>query len=102
MVEFGIYEGKKDLLDLGVKTSLDKIYIANHQRAILDMLYDYLTEVGIIAEIDNASFEYLKNKKSAVEMLNKSELILKYLNKEQITVYYEWLKKEKERFVLWN
>jgi len=91
---YGIYEGKVYLKNIGIKTQLKNIYIANHIRAVLDMLYDYIVNVGIIFEIDDASNEYIVDKKSINEMLNKSRLIVKYLNDNQLKIFDEWYNSE--------
>jgi hypothetical protein len=92
--DLGIYEGKKYLLNKGINTDLENVFIADHVRAILDMLYKYLIKFGIIFEIDNASIEYIGSKDKQLIMLEKSKLILPYLNGSQVKEYENWYKSE--------
>ena len=94
--KYGIYSGKKYIENKGIKTDVDSIYIANHQRAILDMVYIYLNELGMIWEVENASLQYLADKNSIREMLEKSELIKKHLNNLQLNEYTIWFENEKK------
>jgi hypothetical protein len=97
--DYGIYEAKKEITKKHIKTGLGKVYIANHIRAILDMLYDMIHTVGIISEIDNASMDYLGGSTSRDELLMRSKLMEKCLNWEELEVYKEWYEHEKTVFL---
>ena len=92
--DYGIYDGKEELQNIGLKIEYNPVYIADHNRAILDMLYDYVVNVGIIFEIDNASNEFLGDRENINEMLKMSKLIEKYLNEKQLYIYNMWYDNE--------
>jgi hypothetical protein len=94
--EYGIYEGKKYIENMGIKTEMEKVYIANHKRAILDIVYICLKEAGMNLEVENASLKYLADKESINEMLEKSEMIKKYLKRNQLNEYNIWFENEKK------
>ena len=94
--EYGIYEGREYIENLGIKCFDDNIYIANHKRAILDMLYMYLKEFGMIWEIEDASWQFIANIENIKEMLEMSKKIINYLSEKQLIEYYAWYENEKK------
>jgi len=92
--DYGVYDGREELQNIGIKIMYNSVYIANHNRAILDMLYDYVVNVGIIFEIDNASNEYLGDRENIIEMLKMSKMIVKYLNEKQLHIFNMWYNNE--------
>jgi hypothetical protein len=93
--DYGIYEGKRYLLNKKIQVESENVFVANHIRAVLDMVYKGIKKYGMIWEVDNASVEYLGNEASKQEMLGASKEILPFLNKKELSVYKKWYKHEK-------
>jgi len=94
---YGIYEGKGLLLkENNIITNYKNIYIANHRRAVLDLLYYYIKKYKVIWEVGEAAEEYILDNKKIIEMLDKSKYVVKYLNNDELFIYNKWyLKQEK-------
>jgi hypothetical protein len=91
---YGVYEGKKLLVGKTIKTREDKIFVASHIRAVLDLLYYYIKNYKRIWEIDEAAKDYIFNKNKIEEMLKMAKKIESYLDNEEIEEYKKWYKKQ--------
>lgn len=75
--DWGVYEGKDRLLkkDLKIKERITEVYIANHFRAILDLLYRDLRRFDRADTLFFASTDWLDTEEQKELLLSKAELL---------------------------
>lgn len=74
----GIYEGLGNLLQRGLELpdGMTEAYVANHTRAILDMLYGTLHRHGKIYNLIGAATDWLDTLEQGAFLLDQAELLL--------------------------
>jgi hypothetical protein len=93
--DYGIYEGKNMLIEKkNIKTDVEYLYIANHIRAVLDLLYYYLSEHKVVWEVGEAAKDFIRDKNKIIEMLKLSKKLELYLNNEKLDQYKRWYIKQ--------
>ena len=72
---WGVYEGRDRLLTMGlaVPPEAREVYLANHTRAILDLLYRSLTRWGRVLNLTGAATDWLDTYEQGVFLLKQSE-----------------------------
>lgn len=72
---WGVYEGKDRLLAMGlaVPSETREVYLANHTRAILDLLYRSLTRWGRVLNLTGAATDWLDTYEQGVFLLEQAE-----------------------------
>lgn len=70
---YGIYQGRQRLESMGlVLPQTGEVYLANHTRAILDLLYRSLTRWGRILNLTGASTDWLDTYDQGVFLLEQA------------------------------
>lgn len=72
---WGVYEGKDRLLAMGlaVPSQAREIYLANHTRAILDLLYRSLNRWGRVLNLTGAATDWLDTYEQGAFLLEQAE-----------------------------
>ena len=76
--DLGIYEGRDRLVAQGlvdIPASMQRVYIANHSRAILDLLYRSLNRWGRILNLTGATTDCLDTKEQDERLLEQATLL---------------------------
>ena len=73
----GIYEGKDRLVAQGldIPASMQRVYIANHSRAILDLLYRSLNRWGRVLNLTGATTDWLDTREQGERLLEQATLL---------------------------
>ncbi|NCU29195.1 hypothetical protein EOM60_01120 [Candidatus Saccharibacteria bacterium] len=97
--QYGVRDAKDQLIRIGLSLPEDakKVYVADHARAILDMLFFQLKESGEAAQLTNAA-EWLR-KPRAKDLLAKAALLDAFLNDSQKEGLARWIDHERESIV---
>ena len=73
----GIYEGKDRLVAQGldIPASMQRVYIANHSRAILDLLYRSLNRWGRVLNLTGATIDWLDTREQGERLLEQATML---------------------------
>ena len=73
----GIYEGRDRLAAQGldIPTSMQQVYIANHSRTILDLLYRSLNRWGRILNLTGATTDRLDTRQQGEQVLEQATML---------------------------
>lgn len=74
--------------------SVDPIYIANHHRAALDSLYEYLTKYNTIGYVKGCVEDYFYREEEAKKLFRQILRMRIYLDEERREILDEWLARE--------
>ncbi|WP_164821353.1 hypothetical protein [Paenibacillus koleovorans] len=89
---YGIADRSKELNKIGIK--VNQIYMANHHRAILDLVYESLTKYNQIGYAKGCVSDYFFEKNDVYELFYQLTLQLEHLNEERREILDEWLSRE--------
>ena len=71
--DLGVYEGKDQLLAMGLALpETQQVYLANHTRAILDLLYRSLTRWGRVFNLSGATTDWLDTYEQGIFLLEQA------------------------------
>jgi hypothetical protein len=75
--DYGVYEGKDRLEGKGLYVGEDiaEVYIANHFRAILDLLYQSLKKYEVVLNLTGATDDWLDTPEQKALLLSKARLL---------------------------
>ncbi|OLO87561.1 hypothetical protein [Actinomyces naeslundii] len=75
--DLGIYEGRDRLVAQGldIPASMQRVYIANHSRAILDLLYRSLNRWGRVLNLTGATTDWLDTREQGERLLEQATLL---------------------------
>jgi len=91
--DYGVYEGKENLIKKGiyVKDDIKEVYIANHFRAILDLLFYSLTKYRVVLNLTGATDDWLDTPEQKAELIAKAELLLDVFEGKAKRSLTEWI-----------
>jgi hypothetical protein len=94
--DFGVYEGKSRLTQSGIKVNddIERVYIANHFRAILDMLYHSLKEYGAVYNLSGATNDWLDTDEQKELVLSKAMLLTDLFSSKALIALRNWIANE--------
>jgi hypothetical protein len=94
--DFGIYEGKNCLADSGldVDSDISEVYIANHYRAILDMLYRSLKKYGEVYNLSGATNDWLDTDEQKALVLSRAKLLENLFDGKASVALQNWIAAE--------
>ena len=74
--DLGIYEGRDRLVAQGldIPAGMQRVYIANHSRAILDLLYRSLHRRGRVLNLTGATTDWLDTKEQGEQLLEQAAM----------------------------
>lgn len=95
---FGVYEGKSKLIQSGliVGADIERVYIANHFRAILDLLYYSLKKYGEVHNLSGAANDWLDTQKQKELLLGKAEQLSDIFDGKSLVALLNWVDGERE------
>ena len=101
--DYGIYEGIVMVKKLGliISPEITEIYIANHFRAILDMLYKTIKKYGREIGLQCATDEFLDTTEQKEEVLSQSLKMKPYLTVPEQLELDKWIVYERTN-EYWN
>lgn len=75
--DLGIYEDKDRLVAQGldIPASMQRVYIANHSRAILDLLYRSLHRWGRVLNLTGATTDWLYTEEQGEQLLEQATML---------------------------
>lgn len=75
--DLGVYEGRDRLAAQGldVPAGMRQVYIANHSRAILDLLYRSLHRWGRVLNLTGATTDWLDTKEQGEQLLKQATML---------------------------
>jgi hypothetical protein len=95
---YGVSESKHRLERIGIDTGgVKEVYIANHIRAVLDMLFDSLCECNEIYNLTGAVGDWFDKESDRNELISKCNMLTNVLSGENKSALTRWLLKEKAR-----
>lgn len=99
---YGVRNATSQIKNMGLSLPEEekKTYVANHSRAILDMLFYQLKELGEATELTNATIDWLPTPKKAEKTLARATILTEFLNDTQKKGLARWI--DHERKVLYN
>jgi len=94
--DFDIYEGKKRLvqMNLHIDDDISEVFIANHFRAILDLLYYDLKKFGRADTLTGATYDWLDTPEQKALLLSKALLLQKIFNEKETEALFKWIEQE--------
>jgi hypothetical protein len=93
---YGVYDCSEGLMKRGLTFAGNGTpYAANHFRAILDLLYDWLIEDLYPFSMQCASEDYLDTEEEKSLLLEKAELMFPHLSAERQNFIHKWLENER-------
>lgn len=97
--DLGVYEGRERLLRkrLSVAPSITEVFIANHYRAILDMVFHSLTRYGRIYNLNGATVDWLDTKEQQRYVLKHAALMAPHLSEPTRARLAAWIESERAR-----
>lgn len=93
---WGVYEGKDRLLAMGlaVPSEAHEVYLANHTRAILDLLYRSLTRWGRVLNLTGAATDWLDTYEQGVFLLEQAEQLAPHFSEAAQDELRRWIEGE--------
>lgn len=75
--DLGIYEGRDRLVAQGldIPAGMQRVYIANHSRAILDLLYRSLQRRGRVLNLTGATTDWLDTREQGERLLEHATML---------------------------
>lgn len=94
---FGIYEGKDRLLGMGLclADGISEVYIANHFRAILDLLFHDIRLFGRCDTLKYATSDWLDTQEQKDLLLAKAALLLTAFEEKNQQALRDWIETER-------
>lgn len=94
---YGIYEGKDRLRAKGLQLPKDMqaVYLANHTRAILDLLYRSLTRHSKVYNLTGASTDWLDTYDQGVILLEQAVLLAPQVSRTAQDELKKWVDGER-------
>ena len=94
--DLGVYEGRERLLakGLNIAPEIREVYVANHYRAILDLLYESLTHYGRVYNLTGATGDWLDTPEQRRFVLEQATRMAPYVDEESRIQLEQWVKKE--------
>jgi hypothetical protein len=91
--DYGVYEGKNRVVKMGLRldASVEKVFIANHYRAILDLLYGSIAEYGKVYELTGATDDWLDNEKQKMFLLKMAAKMRGVFDGEKKDALERWI-----------
>lgn len=91
---FGIKDRYNHAIKVGLMLNYDVCYVANHIRAILDLVYRELLRTNKVLTMYCASEDFLDTEEQKELLLTKAELLLPYLTDLQKINLKKWIDHE--------
>ena len=93
---WGVYEGKDRLqaMGLAVPSEVREVYLANHTRAILDLLYRSLTRWGRVLNLTGAATDWLDTYEQGVFLLEQAEYLAPHFPEAVQDELRRWIEEE--------
>lgn len=89
---YGVANREQVFRELGYET--DAIYVADHHRAILDLVYESLTKFGMIGYAKGCVEDYFFEEHHSVELFVQLLRMREFLEDDTEEILVEWLSKE--------
>ena len=98
--DLGVYEGRANVAKKGLvfPAEMTEIYVANHFRAILDMVYRSLQEFDKIYNLHGATVDWLDTLEQQHYVLDLAAQMTPYLSEAQQVQLNNWIESERTRF----
>ena len=98
--DLGVYEGRANVAKKGLvfPEEMTEIYVANHFRAILDMVHHCLTTYGKIYNLNGATVDWLDTKEQQHYVLDLAAQMAPHLSEAQQVQLNNWIESELARF----
>jgi hypothetical protein len=95
--DFGIYEGRERLrkMRLPLPRNVKNIYIANHYRAILDLIYHSLVRYEDILALNGATWDWLSNENQREFLFSKVVFLFPALSTKAKRNLLKWMNYER-------
>ncbi|MCL2311245.1 MAG: hypothetical protein FWC41_04465 [Firmicutes bacterium] len=93
---YGVCEGKKHLLNVGLIVDKPNVYVANHCRAILDMVYDCLYKYNAIYNLTGALDDWFDKETDIQEFISRCSEMKNFVDEEKKNKLEKWLASEIE------
>ncbi|MGC4105891.1 MAG: hypothetical protein QM753_05965 [Thermomicrobiales bacterium] len=97
--DLGVYEGHDRLLanGLSLPSGITEIYVANHVRAILDLLYRSLNRYGRILNLTNVTTDWLNTPEQQEFVLVQAPRMADSLDADAKRALAAWIAGERQR-----
>ncbi|MFT3945169.1 MAG: hypothetical protein QM705_15285 [Ancrocorticia sp.] len=98
--DLGVYEGRANVAKKGLEfpSEMTEIYVANHFRAILDMVHHCLITYGKIYNLHGATVDWLDTKEQQRYVLDLAAQMAPDLSEDQQVQLNNWIESELARF----
>jgi hypothetical protein len=93
---YGVANREERLRKLGLP--VQKVYIANHTRAILDLVYEYLTKFRMIGYAKGCVEDIFFNKDHAIQLFKQLVKMRAYPDEDRRDILDDWLAREFKPF----
>lgn len=99
---YGIADRSDVLIDHGMFYA-EKVYVANHHRAIVDLVYEYLTKYNQIGYAKGCVEDYFFNEDDVAQLFRQLVKLYNYLDEDRSDLLDGWLSKEfKTQYRSWK
>jgi len=94
--DMGVYEGRERLIGKGlvIQPDIKEVWIANHSRAILDMLYESLTTYNAVYNLNGATEDWLDTLEQKEFVLSQAKRLTPVLTDRQRDALNKWIEYE--------
>ncbi|MDR0307740.1 MAG: hypothetical protein LBI42_13015 [Chitinispirillales bacterium] len=93
--EYGVKEGREQLVKKGLIVDKPLVYVANYCRAVIDMIYDCLAEYDAIYNLTGAVYDWLYEEGQEAEFFEKLEPMKSFFKDKKRDVLIMWIDKER-------
>jgi hypothetical protein len=97
--DLGVYEGRDRLLDKGLDIPADmtEVYLANHFRAMLDLLYRSLSRHGRVLNLTGATTDWLDTPEQQEFVLAQATRMADLFDEDAQRALAAWIEGERQR-----
>ena len=97
--DLGVYQGLDNILHKGLQVPDDmtEVWVANHFRAILDLIYRSLQRFDDIYGLEAATTDWLDTPEQQTYLLEQATLMLPHLSHEHQEKLAAWIEQEAQR-----
>ena len=97
--DLGVYEGRDRLLDKGLDlpANTTEVYLANHFRAVLDLLYRSLSRHGRVLNLTGATTDWLDTPEQQAFVLVQATRMADRFDADTQRALAAWIERERHR-----
>lgn len=97
--DLGVYEGRYNVLRKGLELpeGMTEVWVANHFRAILDLIYRSLQRFDDVYGLEAATTDWLDTPEQQTYLLEQAALMLPHLSEAHQGKLVAWIEQEAQR-----